>query len=78
MRYVIAALIALLIVLHQDFWNWHTYEPLVLGFIPVGLAWHVGISLAAGVVGFLAVRYCWPEGLDPAAADDPAPRKGRS
>jgi hypothetical protein len=76
MRYVVAALIALLIVLHQDFWNWHTYEPLVLGFIPVGLAWHVGISLAAAVVAFLAVRYCWPEGLDPAATDGPSPRKG--
>ncbi|MBW7907128.1 MAG: DUF3311 domain-containing protein [Phycisphaerae bacterium] len=78
MRYVVAALIALLVVLHQDFWNWHTYEPLILGFIPVGLAWHVGISLAAGLVAFLAVRYCWPEDLDPAATDGPSPRKDRS
>lgn len=53
-----------LIVLHQDFWNWHTYEPLVFGFIPIGLAWHVGISLAAGALSWFMVTYCWPKDVD--------------
>jgi hypothetical protein len=66
-------LVLLLMVLHQDFWFWHRYEPLLFGFIPIGLAWHVGISLSAGVVGLLAVRYCWPESLE---ADGALPPPG--
>lgn len=64
MRFVVWGLVALLIVLHQDFWNWYTYLPLVLGFIPIGLAWHVGISLLSGVISYLAVTYCWPRDVD--------------
>lgn len=64
MRYAVVALLILLVIVHQDFWNWHTHEPLVAGFIPIGLAWHVGISLAAAGVGLLAVRFCWPAGLE--------------
>ncbi len=64
MRKVVVVLLILLAVLHQDFWNWHRLEPLVLGFIPIGLAWHVGISVMAGVVALLAVIFCWPHGLD--------------
>lgn len=63
MRRVVPLLIVILIVLHQDVWLWHRYDPLVLGFIPVGLAWHAGISIAAAIVAWLAVRYCWPDEL---------------
>ena len=56
-----------LIVLHQDFWFWDTYEPLVFGFLPIGLAYHVGLSIAAAIVWFLATKFCWP------AEDEPAP-----
>ena len=68
------ALLALA-VLHHDFWWWND-RTLLFGFLPVGLAWHVGISLAAGALGLLAVCACWPRwleeedaGLDAAAAD---------
>ena len=64
MKRVIPVLILLLVVLHQDFWFWHRYEPLVLGFLPIGLVWHVGISLASVVIALLAVRYCWPVDVD--------------
>jgi len=64
MRTVVWLLLVALIVLHQDFWNWRTREPLVFGFIPSGLAWHVGISLAAALVAALAVRFCWPAELE--------------
>lgn len=60
MKRAVVVLIVLLMVLHQDFWWWHRTEPLVFGFIPIGLAWHAGISVAAGVVAALAVRFCWP------------------
>lgn len=71
MKKFIYGLILLLGVLHQDFWNWHTHKPMLFGFIPVGLAWHAGISIAAGVVAWLAVRHCWPDDVD--VADDAFP-----
>ena len=64
MKRLVVAFVVLLIVLHQDFWNWHTYQPLVFGFIPIGLAWHVGISLLAGVLSWMMVTYCWPSDVD--------------
>lgn len=59
-RPLVWAAIVALVVLHHDFWFWDTYEPLLFGFLPVGLAYHVGLSIAAAVVWFLATRYCFP------------------
>ncbi|MCH8253367.1 MAG: hypothetical protein IID36_13040 [Planctomycetes bacterium] len=64
MRRLVYGLIILLAVLHQDFWWWDTAEPLVLGFVPIGLAFHAGISVAAAVLWALAVKYCWPADVD--------------
>jgi len=75
MKKVVWGLIVLLVVLHQDFWLWHRYEPLLFGFIPVGLAWHAGISVSAAVVGWLAARYCWPNDVD---VDDNASPGGQA
>lgn len=63
-----------LIVLHQDFWFWDTYEPLVFGFLPIGLAYHVGLSIAAAIVWFLATKFCWP--ADEASASAPVKAEG--
>lgn len=73
MRKFVPLFIVLLIVLHQDFWWWNDIEPLVFGFLPVGLAYHALISILAGVGWALAVRYCWPKDLDEA---DHAPAHG--
>ena len=70
MRTLVIGLILLLAVLHHDWWWWDAKEPLVLGFMPIGLAWHAGISLAAGLVGLVAVKFCWPDHLDE-EDDDP-------
>lgn len=59
MKHIVWILLLLLIVLHQDFWFW-TDDTLVAGFMPIGLAYHVGLSLAASVVWWLATRYAWP------------------
>ncbi|GJQ25329.1 MAG: hypothetical protein HBSAPP02_03610 [Phycisphaerae bacterium] len=64
MKKVVILFFLLLIAAHQDFWWWHTHEPLVLGFVPIGLAWHVGISLCAAALGLVAMTYCWPTHLD--------------
>lgn len=70
MAYLVALLLAALCVLHHDLWWWADAEPLVLGFMPVGLAWHLGISIAAGIACWLAVVFCWPQALVEADAAD--------
>jgi len=75
MRVAVVGLVLLLCALHQDFWNWERHTPLVLGFIPAGLAHHVGISISAAIVGALAARFCWPAEVD--ALDDAAAPRDR-
>ncbi|MEZ6069285.1 MAG: DUF3311 domain-containing protein [Pirellulales bacterium] len=60
MKYFVWCTVALLIIVHQDIWFWDD-PTLVFGFMPIGLLWHVGISIAAGVTWFLATKYCWPK-----------------
>ena len=64
MRYLVYGIVVLLMVLHHDYWNWHTHEPLLFGFVPIGLAWHMGISIGAGLVWALAVAFAWPRDVD--------------
>ncbi|MCO6437777.1 MAG: DUF3311 domain-containing protein [Phycisphaerae bacterium] len=64
MKNFVYALVILLIVLHQDFWFWDDSETLVLGFIPIGLAYHMGISIAAACTWALANHFCWPKDVD--------------
>lgn len=61
----------LMFVLHQDFWWWGDTS-LVLGFLPIGLAYHACFSLAAGVLWFSAVKFAWPEDLERWASEDSA------
>jgi len=63
-------LVLALFLLHQDFWLWDDPR-LVLGFLPVGLAYHAGYSIATAAVWTLAVRFAWPTGMSE-AADSPA------
>ena len=69
MKYVIWTLVVILVVLHQDYWQWDN-ATLVMGFLPHSLAYHACLSVAAAVVWLLAVRYCWPAGLDHSPNDD--------
>lgn len=63
MKYLVWTLVVLLIIAHQDFWFWDAHE-LVLGFLPLGMAYHIGISIAAALTWLLAVRFAWPEDID--------------
>ena len=56
---VIAVLATLLLILHQDYWFW-TNKSLVFGILPIGLFWHICISLAAVLTWALATRIAWP------------------
>lgn len=72
MKYVVWGLVVLLIVLHQDVWFWED-DTLVVGFMPITLLYHAGISVAAGVTWFLATKFAWPDALE---EDSPAAGNG--
>jgi len=61
-------LIAAVYALHQDLWNWRKSEPLVFGFLPIGLAYHAGYAILASILMAILVKTAWPghlEELDP-------------
>jgi hypothetical protein len=73
-------LVIALAILHQDFWLWDDRR-LVFGWLPIGLGYHVLLSLAAGVAWALVCRFAWPEHIEawaacaaPAARDERGPR----
>lgn len=68
MKYLVWILVAVLIIAHQDFWFWETHE-FVFGFLPIGLAYHIGLSIAAACVWYLAVKYAWPDDLETAGSN---------
>jgi hypothetical protein len=51
-------------LLHQDFWNWKKSDPLIFGFLPVGLAYHAGYSILAAVLMAVLVKIAWPSHLE--------------
>ncbi|MBT4864068.1 MAG: hypothetical protein HON53_02965 [Planctomycetaceae bacterium] len=59
MRYVVWGLLLILVVLHQSGIAIDSTK-LLFGFLPEGLAVHIGISLAAGATWLLATLYAWP------------------
>ena len=56
-------LFVLLFILHQDAWWWDDAFS-VLGFMPVGLAFHAGFSIACAILGWAAIKYAWPHELE--------------
>ena len=56
---IVVVIFFILAALHQDFWNWDN-RGLVLGFIPVGLAYHAGYSLVAALFWYLVSQFAWP------------------
>jgi hypothetical protein len=69
---LLTLLVLVVYVLHQDFWNWKKAEPLVLGFLPIGLAYQAGYSILAAITMALLVKFAWPkhlENIEPANKD---------
>ena len=63
-RPFLIAAVAVLYILHQDFWFWRTARPFVFGFIPVGLFYQICFSFAAALLMWLLVKYAWPSHLE--------------
>lgn len=61
---LIALLILVVYLLHQDYWNWKKATPLVLGVLPPGLAYHAAYSLLASITMALLVKFAWPKHLE--------------
>ncbi len=63
---VLIAVVAGLIVLRADLWHWNKVDPMLFGFLPVGLWWQAMISILAAGMMWLMVRLAWPTHLEEA------------
>ena len=63
-RTVAILLIITAYLLHQDIWFWRTARPLVFGFLPIGLFYHVAYVVVLSLLFWLLVTYLWPSHLD--------------
>lgn len=63
MKYAVWIGVALLLVLHQDYWQWDN-TTLDFGFLPRTLTYHAALSIAVAVLWFLATLFCWPQNLN--------------
>mgnify|MGYP000050080637 CR=1 FL=1 len=71
MKAFLTVWVILVLALHQDCWLW-TDKTLVFGFLPIGLAYHVGYSCLAAVTMAMLVRWAWPSHLEEAAQQRPS------
>jgi len=70
------ALVALLAILHYDFWNWDD-RSLVMGFMPTGLFFQAMISIGAAIAWALVVKYAWPTHIEQWAEQTDQPDEDR-
>ena len=64
-KWIAVTVVALLYVLHQDFWFWREARPLVFGILPIGLFYHAVFTVASSGVLWLLVKLAWPAHLEP-------------
>lgn len=62
-KWLLALLVLAVALLHQDFWLWRN-KTLVFGFLPIGLAYHIGYTFLASATMAILVRYAWPAHLE--------------
>jgi hypothetical protein len=70
----VTLLILVVYVLHQDSWNWTKSDPLVFGFLPIGLAYHAGYSILAAITMAILVKVAWPKHLEDVQPHEGAPQ----
>ena len=61
--------VLVLYAVHQDFWFRNVARPLVFGFLPIGLFYHVVLCLAIAGLMWVLVRYAWPVQLERTVED---------
>ena len=75
---LLTALLAVVYVLHQDFWNWKEAHPLIFGFLPIGLAYQAGYSILAAALMAVLVWTAWPKHLENVESEVKDPKGDRS
>ena len=60
-----------LLALHQDVWFWDDDKTLILGFLPVGLAYHAFYTVVVAVFWGLVIKFAWPKELEALAGESP-------
>ncbi|MBS1791517.1 MAG: hypothetical protein JST85_27660 [Acidobacteria bacterium] len=63
-QFLLVVMIVALYLLHQDFWFWNSAMPLVFGFLPIGLFYHVMYTLVVAGLMWLLVQVSWPSHLE--------------
>ena len=63
-RWLLALGLVVLYFLHQDTWFWDVARPLVFGFLPIGLFYHVVYSVVVAGLMVVLLRYAWPAELE--------------
>ncbi len=63
-KLILVLVVIALYILHQDIWFWRTSDPLVFGFLPIGLFYHACFSVAAALVMWMLVTFAWPGHLE--------------
>lgn len=63
-RFLLCILVVVLYVLHQDIWFWRTARPLLFGFLPIGIWYHLGFTIAVSLVMWLLIKQAWPAHLE--------------
>jgi len=76
-RTLAATSIAALLVLHVDAWNASRVEPMLLGWIPFDLAYHLAWMVAASLVLFHLTAKVWTEAPPDAREASPPERSPR-
>jgi hypothetical protein len=66
MKWLLVIAVVAVAALHQDTWFWKD-RSLVLGFLPVGLAYHALYSILASLTMALLVKVAWPVHLEETA-----------
>jgi len=61
-RGVVITFMLVLFVLHQDFW-FRDDATLILGILPIGLAYHMAFTVLAASAWLVIVRFAWPKYL---------------
>ena len=60
--------LAVLFLLHNDFWLWD--NPKVLLGLPIGLIYHIGFCVAASLLMVLIINQAWPNHLQEEDTDE--------
>ena len=76
MRWVLVLVVLIVLVLRHDYWWWEDARPLLFGFLPVGLWWQAVVTLMAGGMMWMLVRFAWPGHLEDEAAEGTADERG--